>query len=287
MINNIFLEQIKKYNPETIVDIKNAMKEVLQDIILSGLAKSDFFKYVAFYGGTSLRIFRGLPRFSENLDFTLIEEKNDFKLNDYFSFVKKELDSLFIKYEINDKTKNIITSVESSYFKFNLKELFEMTYPSYVNKIISNEILSIKVEVEKNFFIGGKVETKLLTFPSFIQVKTFTIETLFSSKLIAILNRKWAKRIKGRDFYDYLFYVSKNTKINFEFLKNGLIKFGYEIDKEYDINSLKKDLIKRFNEVDFENAKKDVLSFIKPNDPFINAFDNSIFTNTVDLLEIN
>ena len=77
MINNIFLKQIEKYNPNNIEGIKNSMKEVLQDIILSGLGKSDFFKKAVFYGGTSLRIFRNLPRFSEDLDFTLIDKLDE------------------------------------------------------------------------------------------------------------------------------------------------------------------------------------------------------------------
>ncbi len=286
MINEIFVEQIKKYNPSNIDEIKNSIKEVLQDIILSGLAKTDFFNFAAFYGGTSLRIFRKLPRFSEDLDFTLTEKNEDFNFYEYLNYAKKELDGLMIESELLNKNKKNETSVESIFFKFNLRYLFEISYPEYSNRIINNEVLSIKVELEKNFFEGGITEKKLLTYPSFVQVNTFTMETLFASKLIAVLNRKWKTRVKGRDFYDYLFYIANNTKINFTFLKNGLKKFGYLIDDKYDIADLKKDLRLRFEEIDFSNAINDVIPFVKENDRFLEAFNKDIFLGTIDLLEI-
>ena len=286
MINKVFLEQLKKYNPENIIEIKNAMKEALQNIILCGLSKSDFFKYAVFYGGTSLRIFRNLPRFSEDLDFTLLEPMNDFNFDYYLNYSKKELDSLMIDCEIYSKEKNVSTSVISRYFKFNMKQLFNISYVEFEDKVINNEVLSIKVEVEKECFEGGITELKTLTYPSFHQVRTFNMETLFSSKLIAILNRKWKSRIKGRDFYDYLFYISNETKINIEFLENGLKKFGYlDGNEKLTINKLKDEIRERFENVDFANAKKDVIPFIYNNDRFVDSFNKDIFIGTVDLIK--
>ena len=287
MINDIFLNQIKKYNPTNIDEIKNAMKEVLQDIILSGLGKTDFFKYAVFYGGTSLRIFRKLPRFSEDLDFTLLENNSTFDLMSYLVYAKRELDGVGIDSEIYGKEKNVETSVDSKYFKFNLKSLFVMSFPEYSSNIVSNEIMSIKVEIEKNTFQGGITEIKLLTYPSFVQVRTFNMETLFSSKLIAVLNRKWKNRIKGRDFYDYLFYISSETKVNIQFLENGLKKFGFLSEDEIlTLERLKNELKNRFMEIDFENAKKDVIPFVKNNDFFIESFNKDIFISTIDLISV-
>ena len=288
MINDIFLNQITKYNPTNIDEIKNSMKEVLQDIILSGFGKTDFFKYAVFYGGTSLRIFRNLPRFSEDLDFTLLEDNPNFSLDNYMIYAKRELDGIGIESEIYNKKKTTETSVDSQYFKFNLKNLFDITFPEYSNKIINNEFLSIKVEVEKSTFSGGSTEIKLLTYPSFTQVRTFNMETLFASKLIAVLNRKWKTRIKGRDFYDYLFYISNGTKVNIIFLENGLKKFGYLKENEVmTLNRLKEELKKRFENLDFENAKKDVISFAKNDDRFLSTFNKDIFIGTIDLIEIS
>lgn len=285
MINTIFLEQIKKYNPQNIHEIINSMKEVLQDIVLTGLAKTDFFKHAVFYGGTSLRIFRGLPRFSEDLDFTLLTNSS-ISLNDYLIYAKKELDSMKIECDIYSKEKKINTSVESSYFRFNLKYLFEISFPEFSNQIIDNELLSIKVELEKNCFEGGETEMKLLTYPSFAQIRTFKMDTLFASKLIAVLNRKWKSRIKGRDFYDYLFYISTKTKVNLTFLENGLKKFGYLNNNDIlTIDMLKNDLKERFESVDFVSARNDVLPFISNKDNFIESFNKDIFIATIDLIE--
>ncbi len=286
MINDVFLSQIKKYNPQNINEIKNAMKETLQDIILVGLGKSDFFKYISFYGGTSLRMFRELPRFSEDLDFTFIEDNIDFNFDSYLLGVKKEFNIMKINCEIYSKNKNIETSVISRFIKFNLKDLFNISYFDYSKNIIKDEILTIKVEVETRHIAGAKTEYKLLTYPSFVQVRTFNMETLFASKLIAVLNRKWKARIKGRDFYDYLFYISKNIKVNLIFLENGLKKFGYlRSDEKLSLDKLKESLVNRFNEIDFEEAVKDVVPFVSNDDPFINAFNKDIFISSVDLIK--
>lgn len=285
MINTIFLNQIKKYNPLNINQIKNVMKEVLQDIILSGLGKTDFFKSAVFYGGTSLRIFRGLPRFSEDLDFILIEKK-EIDFDYYLNNAKKELESLNIKSDIYSKDKKIDATIVSSYFRFNLKYLFDMTYPEYSSQIINNELLSINVELETDSFGGGKTEMKVLTYPTFVQIKTFNLETLFASKLMAVLNRKWKTRIKGRDFYDYLFYVSNNIKVNLKFLENGLKKFGYLNDNEkISVEWLKAELKERFETINFNEALKDVVPFINNDDRYVSGFNKDIFIGTIDLIE--
>lgn len=285
MINDIFYNGIKKYNPNTIIEIKNAMREVLQDIILVSMGKSDFFDSCVFYGGTSLRIFRELPRFSEDLGFTLIIDKNII-LDNYIQFIRKELNSFGIEHTISLKQKNIETTVESVYIDFNLKFLFDISYSEYSNQIIDNEILSIKVELEKKHFPGGNTELKILTYPSFSQIRTFDLETLFASKLLAVLKRQWKTRIKGRDFYDYLFYISLGTKVNLLFLENGLKQFGYlNKDDSFTIDTLKNELKKKFELIDFEKAKEDVRPFISSNDRFIDSFNKDIFLSTIDLIK--
>lgn len=286
MLNNVFLEQIKRFDPKNIIEIKNAMKEVLQDIILVGLAKTDFFKYAAFYGGTSLRIFRALPRFSEDLDFTLVTKNTNIDFEYYLTRAKKELDSMMIDSELYTKDKKQNTTVQSYFYKFNLIKLFEISYPDYCNKITNGELLSIKVELETDVFEGGITERKLLMYPSFAVVTTFTMETLFASKLLAVLNRKWKTRVKGRDFYDYLFYISNKTKVNLSFLENGLKEFGYlEKNERLTLNRLKEELMLRFNSIDYDECKKDILPFISNRDSFKEAFNKDIFIATVDELE--
>lgn len=285
MINNILCEQVSRYGNSSLNVIKNSLKEVLQEIALCGLAKSGFFKIAAFYGGTSLRIFRDLSRFSEDLDFTLIKNIDNFDFDYYLSFVKKEFDSMDINCDIYSKQKNVDTTVESRYIRFSLKELIHDNYPEFEDKIINNELLTIKIEVKKTIIDGGKTEIKLLTYPSFAQVQTFTIETLFASKLIAILNRNWKNRIKGRDYYDYLFYIHNNVKVNMTFLKNGLKMFNYINDESYNISDLKADLKNKFETIDFDVALKDVLPFVNSNDLFIQSFNKEIFVASTDLIK--
>ena len=119
MINEAFLTQIKRYNPNNILDIKNAMKEVLQEIILASLAKNDFFNYAIFYGGTSLRIFRSLPRFSEDLDFTLEKNITTVNLNEYLLKIEEDLKSFGLNCKIDSKEKKNNTSVKSYFITFN------------------------------------------------------------------------------------------------------------------------------------------------------------------------
>ncbi|MCQ2802249.1 MAG: nucleotidyl transferase AbiEii/AbiGii toxin family protein [Bacilli bacterium] len=286
MINYSFLSLIKEYEPITLEDIKNSMKEVIQRIILCGLAKDDFFRNAVFYGGTSLRIFRGLPRFSEDLDFLMTNCSTEFDFKKYLLQAKETLSSFGLECELSSKQKKQETSVESYFFNFNLKMLVEITYPKFTRKIISNEILSVKVEIGKNGIFEGNFENLLLFKPNLCFVKTFDMETLFASKLIAILNRKWDSRLKGRDFYDYLFYLSKDTKVNLSFLNNGLRKFGYlDSNEQFSLDTLKKVLIDKFNEVNFDECKKDVLRFIKNNDSIISGFNKETFMVSVNMIK--
>ena len=286
MINNIFVNEINKHNPQNITETKSAMKETLQKIILEGLGKSDFFNNVVFYGGTSLRIFRDLPRFSEDLDFTLLDKNVGCDFDGCLLFAKRELESFGIDCDIYNKDKNIDTTVDTRYFRFNLKSLFDISFPEYSNQIISTELLTVKIELERNSFSGGKVEVKLLTYPSFVQIKTYSMETLFASKLIAVLNRKWKTRIKGRDYYDYLFYIMQETKPNMVFLENGLKQFGFiDRDESYSLNKLKKDLKEKFSNVDFDNAINDVKPFVSNDDKIIQSFNKEIFIASIELIK--
>ena len=285
MINNILLNEINKHNPSSIIEIKNALKEVLQKIILSGLGKSNFFNGAVFYGGTSLRVFRNLPRFSEDLDFTLINKDVECDFNNCLLFAKRELESLGINCCIRNKDKSFLTTVDTRYFEFNLKSLFDISFPIYSSKIVINELITIKVELERNAFLGGITEMKLLTYPSLTQIRTYSMETLFASKLIAVLNRKWKTRIKGRDYYDYLFYIMQNVKPNMMFLENGLKQFGFiDGNVKYTLDLLKSDLRDKFSSVDFNNAINDVKPFVSNDDRIVQFFNKEIFLASIDLI---
>lgn len=285
MKNNQLYKQISKLNPSNLTEVKNAIKEVMQEIILCGLAKSGFFNKCTFYGGTSLRILYGLSRFSEDLDFTLDGNETSFDFNEYLKYTITELKRYNIDASYNIKNKTEISSVSTAYISSNLNSILVDTYDDYIGSINHNEVIKIKVEVESKVIEGGSHVYKLLVSPSFSQIKTFDLPTLFASKLIALLCRKWGSRVKGRDYYDYLFYVSNSVKINMEYLKNGLImskKLGP--NDIFDIRVLQNMLLNLFEQVDLNLILLDVEPFVKKEDTIFDGLNKQTLVQTIYLL---
>lgn len=271
MKNNIIIQEINRYIINNIDDLKNAYREIGQKIILSGLSRGKIFEHVAFYGGTSLRLLHNLDRFSEDIDFTLIHNVTNFKLEDYLIYAVNELNSYGFNSFMSVKEKSINTSVITGYIKFNLVEAISLCFDNEKFNVNKDENISIKVEVETKFYDDYKLEYKTILFPSFFKVQTFDMSTLFSCKLLAVLKRNWKTRVKGRDYFDFLFYVTNQVKPNYKFLANGLDM------KEINNEELKEMLINKFNEIDFNLALKDVYPFIKNDSRFISLFNKEIF----------
>ena len=263
-MKTVLNQMLAKYDIHNLEDKRNAIKEVIQEIILCGLSRSDFFKNVAFYGGTALRIFYGLDRFSEDLDFSLIIEDEKFELNKYFSYLENELKSLGLQVVITEVEKTKDSSIKSAFLKANTKEVMIAIYDKDISNINHNDLIKIKFEIDTNPIPFASYETKIRLLPAPYQVKLFDKESLFAGKIHACLCRNWQSRIKGRDFYDYVFFLSMNAKVNLDYLKAKLINSNF-IDEKYDLNidNLKNFLNQKFENTDFNEAKKDVLPFIK------------------------
>lgn len=264
-MNNILEQMLKKYNTNNLQDEKNAIKEIIQEIVLCGLSRGNFFDKAAFYGGTALRIFYGLDRFSEDLDFSLIEANSEFDLTKYFTFIEKEVNAYGLKLSITEKEKSIDSNINSAFLKGDTKEHILLFFPND-KSIISNDKMGnikIKFEIDINPPKGATYEYKTKLLPSPHQVRIYDESSLFAGKIHAILCRNWKNRFKGRDLYDYVFYLSRNTKVNLNHLKEKLLTSNY-ISRDFDLNydSLKELLFKRFNEINFEDAKEDVKNFI-------------------------
>lgn len=278
-MNNIISEMLKKYDVKNINDEKNAIKQIIQEIVLCGLSRGGFFNEAAFYGGTTLRIFYGLDRFSEDLDFALLEENKDFDINKYFPFIKKEALAYGLKIDIKEKEKNFDSNISSAFLKTDTKTNILTFFPNDED-ILNNNMLGnikIKLEIDINPAKYATYETKIKFLPSIHTIKLYDFESLFAGKIHAILCRNWKTRIKGRDLYDYIFYLAHNIKVNFPNLKEKLINSNY-IDSTFNLNeeSLKKLLIYKFNEIDFNKAKEDVLPFIS-NSETLNLWDKEFF----------
>lgn len=278
----------ENYDANTLVEKKHVIKEILQEVILAGLSKTDFFNYCSFYGGTALRIFYNLDRFSEDLDFTLLEPNKDFSLDKYLKDINYALESTGLKYEINIKEKKVSSNIIIAYIKGNLKETFEVFYPNSPMKdlIIHNEKVIIKLEVDINPPIYATTEYKYRLLPFPYQIKLYDKESLFAGKIHAVIARSWKNRIKGRDLYDYIFYLQSKTKVNLKHLEARLQKTN-TINKETILtkNMLVDLLVERFKSIDYENAKEDVKNFIK--DPTVlNIWSSSFFIDITKYLEV-
>ena len=264
-MNTIIQEMLKQHDISTIYDKKNALKEVIQEIILCGLSRAGFFKEVAFYGGTALRIFYGLDRFSEDLDFSLLEENQNFDLAKYFPILEKEVKSFGLNMEITEKEKSIDSDIKSAFLKGNTREHMLLFYPnSPLLGISSNELIKIKFEVDINPPKYASFEPQFKLLPAPYEVNLYDAPSLFAGKLHAVICRSWKNRIKGRDLYDYVFYLGKGTSFNLPHLRERLIQTGtIDSTSELTLKDVKNLLIEKFDAIDFEQAKKDVLPFIK------------------------
>ncbi len=287
-MNNIIEQMLSKYEIKNTNDEINALKEIIQEIILSGLARGNFFDEAAFYGGTALRIFYKLDRFSEDLDFALIYPNKNFDLSKYFVYLEKELKAYGLNLEINTKQKNIESNITSAFVKGDTLEHILKFFPNEENHKYNHMLKNIKIkfEVDINPPSGATYEEKYKLLPSPHQIKIYDKESLFAGKIHAILCRNWKTRTKGRDLYDYIFFLANNTKVNLELVKNKLIESNYiNANDKFSIDDLKNLLINKFRKIDYIEAKEDVIPFIK-NTESLNIWSSEFFISITKELTI-
>ena len=254
---------IAEYNPQNEEETLAAMREIMQEIALAALSRTDFFDKAAFYGGTALRIFYGLDRFSEDLDFSLLAPNPDFSLTPYFSKIVEEFQSLGMNVSIREKDKRIKTQVESAFLK---SETIwqELVLEDLVKQhgISSNKTIKIKIEIDRLPPLGFTTEEKLLIRPYSFYVKCFTMPSLFAGKLHALLFRKWKSRVKGRDWYDMEWYIRKGVPLNMHhFLQRAKETNDWNEDQISQEQILQL-LISKIESVAFDSVKEDVVRFI-------------------------
>lgn len=264
-MNNILQNMLSKYNIRNTTDETNAMKEIIQEIVICGLSRGNFFDEAAFYGGTALRIFYGLNRFSEDLDFALLKPNKEFDLTKYFPFIEKEVQSYGLNLNIIKKEKTNESNIMSAFLKGDTKEHILIFFPNEnMQNTTSLKSIKIKFEVDINPPAGAKYELKYKLLPSPHQVRMYDEGSLFAGKIHAILCRNWNYRTKGRDLYDYIFYLSKNIGVNMTLLKEKLIDSNVLNRNDiFDIEVLKEMLNERFEIINYTDAKEDVIAFIE------------------------
>ena len=254
---------IADYNPQNEEETLAAMREIMQEIALAALSRTDFFDKAACYGGTALRIFYGLDRFSEDLDFSLLAPNPDFSLTPYFSRIVEEFQSLGMNVSIREKDKRIKTQVESAFLK---SETIwqELVLEDLVKQhgITSNKTIKIKIEIDRLPPLGFSTEEKLLIRPFSFYVNCFTMPSLFAGKLHALLFRKWKSRVKGRDWYDMEWYIRKGVPLNMHHFLQRAKETKDWTEDQISQEQILQLLITKIESVAFDSVKEDVVRFI-------------------------
>lgn len=264
-MNKTLSEMLEKYEIKTDKDEINALKEIIQELVISGLSKSDFFNRAAFYGGTALRIFYDLDRFSEDLDFALVSPDKNFDLSAYFPFIEKEVSLYGLNLKVDTKIKTKESNISSAFLKGDTMEhiliFFSESNLQNNSKLLRD--IKIKFEIDINPPSGAEYEIKYKLLPTPHSVRLYNKESLFAGKIHAILCRNWSHRTKGRDLYDYAFFLSKNVKVNMNLVKSKLVESNVlKEDDNFDLNILKNMLNEKFKLIDYDAAKNDVAPFL-------------------------
>jgi predicted nucleotidyltransferase component of viral defense system len=276
---------IAEYNPQNEEETLAAMREIMQEIALAALSRTDFYKKAAFYGGTALRIFYGLDRYSEDLDFSLLESDPNFSLAPYFSVIIDEFESLGISVSIREKDKRIKTPIESAFLK---SETIwqELVLEDVVKQhgISSNKSIKIKIEIDRIPPLGFDTEEKLLVRPFSFYVNCFSLPSLFAGKLHALLFRKWKKRVKGRDWYDMEWYIRKGIPLNTQHFLNRALETKDWKEETITNEQILQLLTEKINNVSFEAVKEDVRKFIR-NDEKLKIWNANYFKDLIQKMK--
>lgn len=279
-------EWLDTYQPRNTEEATQALREIMQEVALAGLYRSGFFENAAFYGGTCLRLFYGLERFSEDLDFSLMNIKTDFSLQRHFRAVINEFESLGMKVSIREKVKSTQSSIDSAFLKSETKwnELvLESTIPQI--QISQRANIKIKLEVDTLPPLGFETEEKLLLKPFSFYVRCFVIEDLFAGKMHALLFRKWGKNVKGRDWYDMEWYIRKGIHLNLQHFIQRAKDSGDWNKETITVEEFKNLLKNRIESVDLSQAKTDISRFIT-NPDALSVWSKNYFHDLTEHLKV-
>jgi predicted nucleotidyltransferase component of viral defense system len=286
-MDSAILQMLDEYGCQSASDYENALKEIMQEIALLGLWRVKFYEHALFYGGSSLRILYGLTRFSEDLDFSLLRPNLNFDLSKYYAAIVAELEGFGFDVEIKTKNKTVDSQIDSTFIKAGTKINFiKIRVPDrLLMRLHSNQILKIKIEVDLNPPGNHGVEMKDIFRPIPFQVKTMPLADLFASKIHAILARKWQTRVKGRDYYDYLWYLGKKSALNLKHLEARLLQSGH-FNGPLTIDIFQAMLTRKFQELDIENAKMDIAPFLNDREKAaLDLWSNDYFMKTVKSIQ--
>lgn len=258
-------KMLDEYRCRTNEERVSALREIVQELSLVGLSRTDFFSHAAFYGGTALRIFHGMERYSEDLDFSLEKAESAFRLDEYFPAIRDELSSWGFEMTVEKTEKALDAQVQSAFIKggtlVHLVKIAALEPP--VSGVPPNSLIRVKLEVDTDPPAGASYETTYRLSPIPYAVRLYDRPSLFAGKTHALLCRKWKERVKGRDFFDYLWYLSASVPLNLAHLESRMRQSGHWGEAPLRETLLRELLEERFSSVDFALAKADALPFVR------------------------
>lgn len=265
-MNEAITRMLARYERRRVDDDVRALREILQEIALLGLWRSRFFERAAFYGGTALRILHGMDRYSEDLDFSLLKPAANFDLSRYSDALQKEIRSFGFEATVTRREKNTRSPVQSAFLKVNtLQHLLVIeTAEEIARAIPRGQMLKIKIEVDTDPSPGFDTETRFLLQPIPFSVRAFSLPDMFAGKMHAVLCRAWKGRVKGRDWYDLVWYAANHPRLHLAHLEQRMIQSGHlkksqHLDREM-FNDIASKTIER---LDVNQARREVEPFVK------------------------
>lgn len=254
------------YEPKSVDDSIRALREIIQEVALLGLWRAKFFEHAAFYGGTALRILHGLDRFSEDLDFSLLAPSTDFNLGRYTASLEEELLAFGfnVRLELIDKT--VESAVQSAFLKGNTRSelLVIETLEEIARQIPAGQVLKVKLEVDTDPPPAFVTETRYLLQPIPFAVRCYTLPDLFAGKMHAVLFRRWKNRVKGRDWYDLVWYAANHPRLHLAHLEQRMRQTGtWSGDEQLSAPAFTDMMNDAIGRLDVNQARRDVAPFIK------------------------
>jgi predicted nucleotidyltransferase component of viral defense system len=267
-------ERLRAYECRSALEEEQALREITQEIVLAALGRTGFFSKAGFHGGTCLRVFHGLNRFSEDLDFALLTPDPTFDLASYLLPVARELSAFGYQLTTQDRSK-AGRAVRTAWLEDDsLGKVLRLDHrptPGPLRK------LRTRLEVDVNPPDGASCETRYLDFPFPSAVCAFDLPSLFAGKIHALLCREYPK---GRDFYDFVWFTARKTPVNHALLSAALTQAGrwkgrrVKTDRAFCV----KELERKFAATDIASVRDDIRRFLKPAElPSLDAWSREFF----------
>jgi hypothetical protein len=265
-MNEAIRQILATYEIRSLEDSLRALREVMQEIALLGLWRSKFFEKAAFYGGTALRVLYGLDRFSEDLDFSLRERSEDFDLADYSDALKRELASFGFAVAVDSRIKKPGTAIQSAFLKADTRtQMITVEFDrGLIQQVPRNQVLKIKLEIDIDPPQGFSTETRYLLRPVPFAVRTFSLPDLFAGKMHAVLCREWKSRMKGRDWYDLVWFAAHHPELHVSHLEQRMRQTGHWTGPaSLTAAEFRVLLRRRIDHVDIDQIRREVEPFVK------------------------